>query len=321
MADRLLTPLQRRRIQQAIRDGHLAFLAENFGPMAIDHDDYVRLRALGKIRDEKILPQDAASAAHSLGSIVGEGQVGALASMRHEAAREREARPTDPTPEEFWRQIHDDPQVVTEAEREAVSILRDRIGQHVRGLGNRFDSAAGHVLVDADDRLRRRRITKIKREVARGVTDRSDVNDVARKIREVTMDLKRDWLRVAHTEMHNAVEESKAIVIAHRGPERDPRVFKRPHPDACAFCVLLYLRPDKVTPRVFRLSELLANGSNVGRRANRPSLSGRARTEWKAVVGAVHPFCRCSLKVLPEGMGFDKTGRMIYLGAKKSVTV
>lgn len=336
MADRFLSPLQRRRIGQIIRDGHLALLAELFGPTAIDQDDYVRLRAAGKIRDEKLLPQDAALAAHSLGSITGEDHVSALSAMRAEAEREHIAnvhsmspsaaarvfdveKPPVLTPDDFWRRIRDDPEVITEAEREAVAILRDRIGQNVRGLGNKLDTTTGHILVDADDRLRRRRLTNLQREVIGGISERAEAEDVAKRVRAATQELKRDWLRTAHTEMHNATQEATAIVLAHRSPERDPRVFKRPNGNACKFCKLLYLQKDGVTPRVFRLSELLANGSNVGRRAGRPTLSGRARTEWKAVIGAVHPFCRCCLQVLPSGMGFNKRGLMIYVGLKKSV--
>jgi len=341
MAQRLLTPIQRRRIQQVIRDGHLAFLAEMFGPTAIDADDFSRLRAAGKIREEKLLPQDIARAAHALGSIAGEEKMGALAQMSHEAEREDLAQIhglppeevarvfdiDDPTkyqklvPEAFWRQVREDPQVITDAEHEAISILRDRIGQHVQGLGNRFDTDAGKILVDADDKLRRKRLTTIRREVTRGVDERSTAQEVARHIRNATKNLKRDWLRIAHTEMHSAMEEAKAIVLAHRSADRDPRVYKRPHPDACSFCVLLYLRPDKVTPRVFKLSEILANGSNVGRKANRPSKTGKSRTEWKATMGAVHPFCRCSLSILPPGMGFNARGQMTYVGLKKSLTV
>jgi hypothetical protein len=338
VADRFLSAQQRRRIQQAIVDGHKAFLAELFGPTAIDREDYERLRASGKIRDEKLLPQDAALAAHSIGSIVGDEQVGVLAQMRAEAEREDVAavhglpagktarefgveKPSLLAPDEFWRRLRDDPQAITEAEREAVQLLRDRIGQHVRGLGARLDAATGQLLVDADDKLRRRRLVKVQQEVARGAQEKAEAGEVARRIRDVVKDLKRDWFRVAHTEMHNAVEEAKAIVLAHRSSDRDPRVFKRPRGDSCPFCILLYLKPDKVTPRVFRLSELLANGSNVGRRAGRPVRSGSSRTEWRAVVGATHPHCGCELNVLPSGMGFDERGNMVYSGTRKSVEV
>lgn len=338
MASRFVTPMQRKRIRQAIIDGHLAFIAEMFGPTAIDHDDYERLRAAGKIRDEKLLPQDIVLAALALGSVEGDEQASALAQMRSEIRREDIAhvhqmtpsvaarefgvdKPSLLSPEDFWRQIRDDPQVITEAQREAVSILRSRMGQHVRGLGDRLDALTGHILVDVDDNLRRRRLTKLQREVSGGLDEPVAAQEVASRLRSAIPELKRDWMRTAHTEMHNAKEESKAIVLAHRSPTRDPRVFKRPRPDACRFCVLLYLKPDKITPRVFRLSELLANGTNVGRRAGQPSRSGKSRTEWKATIGAVHPFCQCELHVLPEGMGFDKRGQMVYVGTLKSVTV
>lgn len=302
MADRFLTSLQRRAITKAIRDGHLAYIAEMFGPTAIDHEDYERLRLAGKIRDEKLMPQDIALAVHTLGTLTGDDSRKAISA------------------DTIWQQINN-PQVITESEREAIAILRDRMGQHVRGLGNRLDTITGHILVDVDDNLRRRRLTKLKREVLHGLEARAAAEEVATRLREAMKELKRDWMRTAHTEMHNAKEEAKAIVLAHRSPNRDPRVFKRPRPDACRFCVLLYLRPDKITPRVFKLSDLLANGTNVGRKAGQPSRSGKSRTQWKATIGAVHPFCQCELHVLPEGMGFDKNGQMVYVGMSKSVPI
>lgn len=296
MAPRMLSPLQRRRVRQAIRDGHLAFLAEVFGPTAIDREDYDRLRAVGKIRDERSIPQDAAAAAHAVGSASVGSQAGVLAD-----------------PGEFWRRVSDDLQVVTEAEREAVALLRDRIGEHVRSLASRLEDAAAHAMLDADDASRRRRLTR--------APEQAPHQEVIESVRVAIAGLRREWVRVAHTELHNAAEEAKAIALAHRTPGRDPRVFKRTRADSCAFCRLLYLQPDGVTPRVFLLSALLSNGSNVGRRAGRPSRSGRSRTEWRAVVGAVHPFCTCELFVLPDGMGFDARGGMVYVGVKKSVEV
>lgn len=301
--ERLLSPMQRRAITQAIRDGHLAYIAEMFGPTAIDQVDYERLRNAGKIRDEKLMPQDIAAAVHAFGSnLTGHDTLKAI------------------SPDLFWKSLKD-PKVITEAEREAIAILRDRMGQHVRGLGNKLDTITGHIMVDVDENLRRRRLTKIQREISHGVEARSAAQEVAARLRDAMKELKRDWMRTAHTEMHNAKEEAKAIVLAHNSPDRDPRVFKRPRPDACRFCKMLYLRPDGVTPRVFKLSDLLANGTNVGRKAGQPSRSGKSRTQWKAVIGAMHPFCQCELHVLPEGMGFNSSGQMTYVGTVKSVTI
>lgn len=304
MAPRSLTPRQRRRIQQEIRDGHLAFLAETFGPASIDQEDYERLRAAGKVRDEKTAPQDAVSAAHAVGVASAAEQPGS-AGTGHPASGE------------LWRQLRDDPQVITEAEREAVAIARDRIGQYVRGLGNELEVAVGHLLVDLDNEARRGRLSG-RHGAPRGG---ASAEVVLARVRTAVNNLRRDWLRVAHTELHNVSEEAKAVVMADGHSDGDPRVFKRVHEDACAYCKLLYLRPGGAVPRVFRLSTLLGNGTNVGRRAGKPSRRGRSRTEWRAVVGAVHPFCRCSMHVLPDGMGFDARGGLVYVGVAKSMSI
>lgn len=43
-------------------------------------------------------------------------------------------------------------------------------------------------------------------------------------------------------------------------------------------------------PKVFKLSELISNGTNIGRKVN----------EWKPTVGSTHPWCRCLLRYLPD---------------------
>lgn len=291
MAPRLLTAFQRRQIQQIVRDGHLAFIAEMFGPTSISRDDFDRLRAAGKIRDEKLLPQDVAVAAHALGVT---------------SANEQGAHGTAGG------------HVLTETEREAVELFRDRMAQYALGLGDQLDAAIGHVLLDVDQKRRRRRLTADRD--ARN-EDRAAAAEVSHRIYDAAKDLRSAWLRTTHTELHNATEESKAIVLAQHHPDRDPRVFLEVRKDGCSFCKLLYLRPDGVTPRVFKLSQLLANGSNVGRKANRPTLKGKNATEWKPVVGAAHPFCMCRLRHLSEGMGFNAQGEMVYVGVKKSTDV
>ncbi len=202
--------------------------------------------------------------------------------------------------------------VVTEAERESAALIRDRLAQRVVDLGNRLDDAVSRILLSVDDDARRARLA--------GST--LPARDVAARVGEAASAVRRDWFRDVHTEVHNAAEEARAAAIAGRARGgASPRVFKRPHPDACAFCRLLYLRPDGVTPRVFELASLVANGTNAGRRAGRPTRSGRSRTQWRAVVGAAHPFCRCGLTALPDGMGFDAGGRLVYVGAKKSMSI
>jgi hypothetical protein len=80
----------------------------------------------------------------------------------------------------------------------------------------------------------------------------------------------------------------------------DKYVYKRPMPTACAQCKYLYLMPDGVTPRLFKLSEMISNGTNVGRKPH-PTKGGKVvpggrvdgQETLKAVAGLVHPWCAC----------------------------
>lgn len=298
--NKLLTDRQRRKIQQAINDHHLAFMAEVLGPSAISDEDYKRLKAAGKISGKAPLVTDAATAAHVLGVITN--------GMAGEDAEKLSAGT-------FWEMVREQPTALSQNEHAAIGIARERIGEHIKGLGNKLDTATGHIIIDANDKLRRRNLGKVREAVASGVESRETAQQVAQRIRAATGDVKRDWAKIASTEMHNASEEAKAVTMGVHGA--DPLVYKRVRPDACEFCKLLYM--DGVKPRVFRLSDLHANGTNVGRKANRPRVTGANATEYKAVLGAMHPWCQCTLHHLPDGMAFNTVGQLTYVGTKKSL--
>ena len=62
---------------------------------------------------------------------------------------------------------------------------------------------------------------------------------------------------------------------------------------------VLHLLPDKVTPRLWKLSEIGAGYHKVG--DPEPKLPG------------LHPNCRCKLTYLPEGWGFNKQGKVAFI--------
>jgi hypothetical protein len=108
--------------------------------------------------------------------------------------------------------------------------------------------------------------------------------------------------RLAATEMQFAREEGAAHELQRGRDPKDVRVAKMPTPDACKDCVRLHLTDGKGSaPRIFKLSELQANGTNVGRN----------RQAWEATVGPVHPWCECALLEVPDGWGFDEHGAMV----------
>ena len=84
--------------------------------------------------------------------------------------------------------------------------------------------------------------------------------------------------------------------------DEDPTVFFVVVRDSstCKECIRLHLMPDKVTPRVWKFSELRQSYHKRGEEA--PSAFG------------LHPHCRCTLTYLTEGFGFDKYGKVAYQG-------
>lgn len=83
------------------------------------------------------------------------------------------------------------------------------------------------------------------------------------ELRKQSGDWKRDWSHIAQTEMWDAKLQGEAVAIQDK--VADAVVFKRPAADACAKCKQLYLESDGVTPKLFRMSDLLSHGTNYGK--------------------------------------------------------
>ena len=83
----------------------------------------------------------------------------------------------------------------------------------------------------------------------------------------------------------------------------DPVCFKIGVNDEkrCIDCWNLWTLPDKVTPKLYKLSELVSDpGNKLGKR--------------KASVGLSHPSCRDVITTLLPGFGFDSSGKVVYVG-------
>lgn len=88
----------------------------------------------------------------------------------------------------------------------------------------------------------------------------------------------RDWQRVARTELQGAYNEGVIAASAARYGS-GARVARIPEIDACGHCRRLFL--DEGIPRVFDLSTIVRNGTNVGRKPE----------DWRATVWPIHPNC------------------------------
>lgn len=204
---------------------------------------------------------------------------------------------------------------MTPQDEATVEAALEHVETHVDGITADYVQKFRLALSEANKHIRR--ANRHQTSVSEGQTHSEQVREIVAKLRKASQDAKRDWERVAITELNNLVQEGRAAAIEKKTKSSDARVYKRPRSTACVYCKLLYLEKDGVTPRVFRLSALVANGSNIGRAANRPTLKGPAATEWRPTLDSVHPNCQCMLHILPDGYGF-KDGQLVQKTLQKS---
>ena len=132
----------------------------------------------------------------------------------------------------------------------------------------------------------------LAKELKGGLSNKKTVSQIAHAIAEKTGDWNRNFGRIIETASQTAFEEGKAAEIQRQNPGEDPDCYKTVFDKACGACIKAYLTGGIGSePKIFKLSELRANGTNVGRK----------KEDWLPVIGAHHPFCRCSLAYRSSG--------------------
>jgi hypothetical protein len=148
--------------------------------------------------------------------------------------------------------------------------------------------------------------------IAEELIKESSLGKVKQLLRDTSKDGNRDWQRVALTEMSNAIGIGSVDRIAsdNKGMAlEEVFVYRVIVGDAitCKFCRKFYGDVGDA-PKVYRLSTLLANGSNY-------SLPQAA---WKPVAGATHPNTRTSQVIeLKPGFQVLPGGSVTYIGLAK----
>jgi hypothetical protein len=275
----LLTEQQLYQIREIIADHHSAFIVNAISPSAVAPDILQRLKDKGLVSVKVNSIEDA----YLYGQVLAMADDPKFATMTYE---------------QFKQHIQKNPIPLSPIETQAVNFAQQQAGQYCKGLGNRVDTATGTILIEADAAQRQQMRDIIKTETAVNIARRESVQKLKSQLGWATRDWSRDWQRIANTEKQNAMQRGVADHYAKRYGG-DVRVAKRPMPDACKHCKRLHIGPDG-HPRVFKLSELEANGTNVGRKA----------ANWLPVVGTVHPHCQCQMIRVPDGWGFDEDGSL-----------
>lgn len=210
---------------------------------------------------------------------------------------------------------------LNQTEEYALRYVKQNSYNHIKGLGDRVKVAVNSIITENDPLLRASYEEVIRNAAERTIIERDSLQNMVSEIGHKTGDWQRDLGRIADTEMQNAYQYGRAEQIK-REYGTSTKVYKQVFPGACHHCIRLYTTHGIGSqPVVFTLQELQANGTNVGLKTK----------DWKPVIGAVHPWCRCELKFLPEGYVWDegkgmfgplegqkreKKGVKIYVGDK-----
>jgi hypothetical protein len=115
------------------------------------------------------------------------------------------------------------------------------------------------------------------------------------------------WKMIVNTELSRATNYGALDAIFTNNKGQDPKeiyCYKvGPNDGAtCKYCKKFWFMPDGVTPKVYKLSELITNGTNIGRK----------QADWKPTVDITHPNGRHTLVQLQPGWGFVN-GHLQYI--------
>lgn len=278
----LLTPEQIERIRAIIRDASAAMALVVFD-IRPDAATIKRLRDEGYISDEESL------------KIIEQGYNHGLAMAAHPPVEKMQYH-------ELTKYLKEHAQPPTPREVAAAKFAKERAGNYCVGLGYRYADQMGRSVLQHSAELEQQKRTIIKTETERAIAEHRTQGELRTALRQATHEYARDWDRIANTEMQQAQQEGffDATTSKHGA---EAMMAKIPDPSACHQCRRLVLGPDG-KPLIKPASWWEKNGAtNVGRRAR----------DWKAVVGAIHPHCRCQFVRVPEFMGFDENFDMIVL--------
>jgi hypothetical protein len=171
---------------------------------------------------------------------------------------------------------------LTPTERYAVRYAQQHAGSKLRtmftGLNDRLETA----LLEQERQA-------IQQQVPVAILQRQGPDALASALAHVQETFLRDWRRVARTELVEAHGQGAVASLIARHPSQAgadtpeiPQilVYKITSVNSCAHCRRIWIGADGA-PRLYPLSEVLANGTNEGRKAE----------DWRAVPGPIHPNC------------------------------
>jgi hypothetical protein len=191
--------------------------------------------------------------------------------------------------------------------------VNESFKQYVDKLNSDVQASFEGIIRDTNMSFRNNSIANLDRsEALDELVRESTVGQIKSALKDYLEDANRNYERIAVTEVANSLGMGSVDRIALSNPEKKPEdilVFRIPVRDAalCKHCRKFYLDEDE-TPAVYKLSTLLANGTNYGKKT----------ADWKPVAVATHPNDRESGVIeLKPGWKVQIDGRLEFIGLKE----
>lgn len=181
-------------------------------------------------------------------------------------------------------------------ERDMLQIAKRRTYGHIKKLASDQTRDLGQFIAESEQKV-------ISSTIKAGVKNREALGNISNDISKKLNDWQRDMGRLVDTEYNNVFQEGRAADILRKDGE-DALVYKDVYEGACQHCLRLYTTEGIGSkPRVFKLKDLIANGTNIRRKIK----------DWLATLGGIHPWCRCTLRRILKGQEWnEETKRFEY---------
>lgn len=183
---------------------------------------------------------------------------------------------------------------LTKTERDTITAIKSQTMSDIRSMNGRIFQDLNNFIVNNS---RETQEEFLREELAEGVKRSKTVRQIANDISHKVGDWKRDFDRIVEYQMNTAYQEGRASFLQSYSGEKDPLVYKQVFNSACKHCIKAYLTGGIGSPpKLFKLSEIKANGTNIGRKV----------ADWRPIIGSHHPYCRCLLHKYPIGYEWDE---------------
>lgn len=287
----ILTPAQIQELVQILENQHLVFLANTVGTGVLSQTDIDTLARFGV--DVSQLPK--------YGVVDDAFRFGMLAdALGSEKAKKMSY-------DDFKNTLKRGGFLpLTQAEQISLDHVKQRMYSDVTGLGAKIKKEGSNIIIENSKKQRLQYENILKETIASGVEQEKTAREIASDLGHATQDWAKDFDRIADFVLHEAFDTGKAQSILRKAEEAGEEAFgyKEVYEGACEHCISLYLTDGIGSkPKIFRISTLISNGTNIG----------RTTKEWKPVIGSTHPWCRCELHHLPPNHEWSEEKKMFVL--------